>query len=191
MKRAVGISSAKQKFARKTGIPTTRSGMQRKAGRAMGCLIPMISLLITFILLVTSTAAFALSFDSDDVIEYIQKEYQSALYYPNVSYDEGISTYIVNIYMGLERYTNAVSAGSDGDKKAAWAIELASLVNRAEKVKGELGNKGVIGDVIISYLAEDPSIYGVKQSPGIPLLVIKNGVVLFDLADALATAKEP
>jgi len=46
-KRAVGISSAKQKFARKTGIPTTRSGMQRKAGRMMGCLIPLSILCIT------------------------------------------------------------------------------------------------------------------------------------------------
>jgi len=48
-KRAVGISSAKQKFARKTGIPTTRSGMQRKAGRMMGCLIPLSILCIIII----------------------------------------------------------------------------------------------------------------------------------------------
>lgn len=31
-KRAVGISAAKQKIARKTGIPTTRGGLERKAG---------------------------------------------------------------------------------------------------------------------------------------------------------------
>lgn len=44
-KRAVGVSSAKQKIARATGIPTTKSGRQRKAGRAMGCatlVIPII-----------------------------------------------------------------------------------------------------------------------------------------------------
>lgn len=35
-KRALGITSAKQKIARKTGIPTTRSGRQRKMGAAMG-----------------------------------------------------------------------------------------------------------------------------------------------------------
>jgi len=29
-KRALGISSAKQKFARQTGIPTTKSGLERK-----------------------------------------------------------------------------------------------------------------------------------------------------------------
>ena len=31
-KRALGITSAKQKFARRTGIPTTKVGLQRKIG---------------------------------------------------------------------------------------------------------------------------------------------------------------
>lgn len=30
--RLLGITSAKQKFARKTGIPTTKSGVERKIG---------------------------------------------------------------------------------------------------------------------------------------------------------------
>ena len=34
-KRALGLTSAKQKFARETGIPTTKSGMQRKLGGAV------------------------------------------------------------------------------------------------------------------------------------------------------------
>lgn len=33
LKRAVGISAAKQKIARKTGIPTTRGGLERKIGK--------------------------------------------------------------------------------------------------------------------------------------------------------------
>lgn len=35
LKRAVGITAAKQKIARKTGIPTTRGGLERKIGRAV------------------------------------------------------------------------------------------------------------------------------------------------------------
>lgn len=31
-KRAIGITAAKQKIARKTGIPTTKAGMERKIG---------------------------------------------------------------------------------------------------------------------------------------------------------------
>ncbi|MDM1371677.1 MULTISPECIES: hypothetical protein [Bacteroidota] len=31
-KRALGITSAKQSFARKTGIPTSKSGIERKLG---------------------------------------------------------------------------------------------------------------------------------------------------------------
>ncbi len=31
-KRAIGVSSVKQKFARNTGIPTTKGGLERKIG---------------------------------------------------------------------------------------------------------------------------------------------------------------
>ena len=34
-KRALGITAAKQKFARETGIPTTISGVERKVGRSI------------------------------------------------------------------------------------------------------------------------------------------------------------
>ena len=33
LKRAVGISAAKQKISRKTGIPLTKGGLERKVGR--------------------------------------------------------------------------------------------------------------------------------------------------------------
>ena len=35
LKRAVGISAAKQKIARKTGVPLTKGGLERKVGRAV------------------------------------------------------------------------------------------------------------------------------------------------------------
>jgi hypothetical protein len=34
-KRALGISAAKQRFARQTGIPTTKSGIEKKVGRSL------------------------------------------------------------------------------------------------------------------------------------------------------------
>lgn len=33
LKRALGISSAKQKISRKTGIPLTKGGLERKVGK--------------------------------------------------------------------------------------------------------------------------------------------------------------
>jgi hypothetical protein len=36
-RRAVGISQAQAKLSRKIGIPLSRSGRQRKIGRAVGC----------------------------------------------------------------------------------------------------------------------------------------------------------
>ncbi len=44
-KRASGLSSAKAKLSRQIGIPLTRSGRQRKMGRAMGCCVPAAFLL--------------------------------------------------------------------------------------------------------------------------------------------------
>ena len=35
-KRALGVTKAKRKIAKATGIPTTRSGRQRKVGRFLG-----------------------------------------------------------------------------------------------------------------------------------------------------------
>ena len=35
-KRALGITSAKRKIAKATGIPTTKSGRQRKLGKLLG-----------------------------------------------------------------------------------------------------------------------------------------------------------
>ena len=35
LKRAVGISGLKNKIARKTGIPTTRQGLERKVGHSV------------------------------------------------------------------------------------------------------------------------------------------------------------
>ena len=34
-KRALGITQMKQKFARKTGIPTSKAGLERKIGSAI------------------------------------------------------------------------------------------------------------------------------------------------------------
>ena len=44
-RRLLGISAMKSRISRSIGVPLTRSGRQRKLGRAMGCL------LMTFILL--------------------------------------------------------------------------------------------------------------------------------------------
>ena len=35
-KRAIGISSAKRKITKVTGIPTTKSGRQKKIGKILG-----------------------------------------------------------------------------------------------------------------------------------------------------------
>ena len=59
-KRAVGISGLKNRISRKTGIPLTSQGRQRKLGRMMGC---SIFLLITIgIIMITAVAVAKLMF---------------------------------------------------------------------------------------------------------------------------------
>jgi hypothetical protein len=56
-KRASGISGMKGKISRKTGVPLTRSGRQRKVGRAAGCCVPIaffLSSTLAIILIVKS-----------------------------------------------------------------------------------------------------------------------------------------
>ena len=40
-RRALGISAAQANLSRQIGIPLSRSGRQRKLGRAAGCCIPL------------------------------------------------------------------------------------------------------------------------------------------------------
>ena len=64
-KRALGITSAKRRFARATGIPTTRSGRRAKAGRMMGCLVPVIAVIaiVSMLVIMLCSVAVAESID--------------------------------------------------------------------------------------------------------------------------------
>ena len=49
-RRATSVTQAKRDFAKLTGIPTTKSGRQRKIGSMMtggGCLMPVLVVLVT------------------------------------------------------------------------------------------------------------------------------------------------
>jgi hypothetical protein len=51
-KRALGISAAKSRLSRQIGIPLTRSGRQRKVGRALGCCMTAAALLAPLAMIV-------------------------------------------------------------------------------------------------------------------------------------------
>jgi hypothetical protein len=41
-RRALGVSQAQSRLSRQIGIPLSRSGRQRKAGRLAGCCVPLL-----------------------------------------------------------------------------------------------------------------------------------------------------
>jgi hypothetical protein len=45
-KRAAGLSAAKAKLSRQIGIPLTKSGRQRKMGKAVGCCVPFAFIIV-------------------------------------------------------------------------------------------------------------------------------------------------
>src|ERR1043165_5607903 len=57
-RKRLGIPAARQKLTRMTGVPTTCAGRRRKAGRALGCCLPVLAfvVLLTAVLLAAATA---------------------------------------------------------------------------------------------------------------------------------------
>lgn len=55
-KRAVGLSQAQSKLSRQIGVPLSKGGRQRKAGKALGCCVPL-ALLIVPVLAALAIAA--------------------------------------------------------------------------------------------------------------------------------------
>lgn len=53
-RRAIGLSAAQSRLSRKIWIPLSRSGRQRKIGRAMGCAIPLFFMISMFFLMFLS-----------------------------------------------------------------------------------------------------------------------------------------
>ncbi len=52
-KRAFGVTKAKRRFAKATGIPTTRSGRRNKAVRVLsggGCIFPMLIVILVLVI---------------------------------------------------------------------------------------------------------------------------------------------
>ncbi|HLO68819.1 MAG TPA: hypothetical protein VK188_17470 [Holophaga sp.] len=41
-RRALGVSQAQARLSRRIGVPLSRSGRQRRAGRMMGCCLPLL-----------------------------------------------------------------------------------------------------------------------------------------------------
>ena len=62
-KRALGVTRAKQRISRATGIPMTKSGRQRKIGKIVtggGCLLPTVVALLSFLYTIVAFAHYLL-----------------------------------------------------------------------------------------------------------------------------------
>lgn len=76
-KRALGISAARGRIARATGIPTTRQGRQRKMGRAMDCGVLVVGLVVMVVLNLTLIGCAQSSRAADDTTAQISPTVES------------------------------------------------------------------------------------------------------------------
>jgi hypothetical protein len=53
-KKWSGLTGARRKIAKATGIPTTRGGRQRKVGRMAGCCVPFLFLALVAVAVVVA-----------------------------------------------------------------------------------------------------------------------------------------
>jgi len=53
MNRALGVTAAKRKIAKATGIPTSKQGRRTKVARMSGCLLPTLLLIILPLILLS------------------------------------------------------------------------------------------------------------------------------------------
>lgn len=75
-KRALGVTRARQNFSRKTGIPLTKSGRQRKIGKFVtggGCILPTIAMLLITLSLIIVPIATAFQWSHFSYLPIVMK----------------------------------------------------------------------------------------------------------------------
>lgn len=98
-KRLTGITGAKQKISRKTGIPLTKSGRQRKIGKMVtggkGCLVFILAPIIFILLIVSSISQDGpFQFQLMDIVDKDPTQVEKLLGKPNkVTRDDFQGTY--------------------------------------------------------------------------------------------------
>ncbi len=143
-KRATGVTKAKTKFAKATGIPTTKAGRQRKVGKAAtsGCEGTIFVVLIGIIL-----SALALAQESakpqetqpslDETTEWLQEKLAN---YANVIQKSGDETTTrkledVSVDKCLIRYTYSMIANKAGINAVEFTQKIAVQFDYLDRTK--------------------------------------------------------
>ena len=164
-KRALGITSAKRRFARATGIPTTRSGRRAKAGRMMGCMLPVLAVLIIvslFVILIGSVA-FAEQIDfaslSDDALAQLIADAQAEQRSRNVQ-DTDAAYQLPCVLLDTEDFKLEITSVSVFDYAGSICIMMPARVenNSAYDVAIDMNIKS-FGDYDVTWQASSSAIY--------------------------------
>lgn len=145
-KRALGVSAAKSKISRQAGIPLTRSGRQRKVGRAMGCCV-----VLFFVIAMATSAIIAVSYifaeevvttkDGKEILLKNDKTWEYVIGKPaNIKYaEDAIVVWDKSLTLEEGEYSNKFVAlklhyKNNTDKKVAGISVFVSIKNPFGKV---------------------------------------------------------
>jgi hypothetical protein len=137
-KRASGLSAAKGKLSRQIGIPLTKSGRQRKAGKAMGCLI------VLLIIISALSCIYAFSQDLPEYGEINELAGKQKVYV--ASEEQASRKYIVNL---LKKDFTVVNSPEEAEFFLTYEVKAStesrgrqpSHYKRSEMVAYTLTNK--------------------------------------------------
>ena len=169
-KRALGVTSAKRSFAKATGIPTTRSGRRAKAGRMMGCLIPIIAMLtiISLIAILICSVAVAETIDfsvlTDDELAQLIESAQDELYSRKKNADGDVVYELPCTVLDSEGYKLDITDVSIYEyEKNLFVIFTVMAENRSEY------------DIEIDMSIESFGDYDVRETSSSASVLVSNG----------------
>ncbi len=151
-----------------------------KNGLLMKRVAPVLVVLILVLASFSTTTAQALSINSSDVVDYLQTTF--GFQDTAIDYDTESNIYIVDIYLGIDSLEMAQKASVDSDANVKWSIQKSTLLDRVETILEEFSKNSIDDDLMVSVLYAIPRQYALDNDPSIPLLIINNGDVSFDLS---------
>lgn len=166
-KRALGVTSAKRKIARFTGIPTTRSGRRAKAGRLMGCATYIFIVMMIVIALIAGAVALA-------------ENESSTVYGEEILFRD--LPWLIDAQTFINTVTAQACSASDNVKTYEGLVFYPeSAASQEDEVLSDAGFRFTVGSIRDDFLVAG---YPVSHISITALYGVNNGVVSTEIEDS-------
>ncbi|MEG2951539.1 MAG: hypothetical protein RR946_12645, partial [Clostridia bacterium] len=141
----------------------------------------LLSLAITLVVLFGSCAS-AISVDSEYILGYLYEE-KMQTYKDKCTYLYADGMYVYNIAQSKAGYESAISPLDQNEGQGEWKIDIHLLTEACAESKALIDQEGRTNESVI--ISVTYNIGNENYPVIIPLLTIKDGIVVFNINDAL------